>query len=91
MSIEAAKAIAERMNNDQEYVAKLVTCKTFDELQQVFAQEGLEVTNQELTDQLKTLTDDDLEQVAGGGQRSCGQLFYNGVKYVLCDLMTLAK
>lgn len=96
MSIESARIIIERMDHDQEFAALVKQCRNFAELQEIFAREGLDVTEEELMEEISALTDSDLEEVAGGGpenrqRRSCGQLFQDGFHYVLCEVISLAK
>lgn len=96
MSIESARTIIERMDHDQEFAALVKRCRKFAELQEIFAREGLDVTEEELMEEMSALTDSDLEEVAGGGienrqRRSCHQLFQDGFHYVLCEVVPLAK
>lgn len=96
MSIESARTIIERMDHDQEFAALVNGCQNFAELQEVFTREGLDVTEEELMEEMTLLTDSDLEEVAGGGienrqRRSCRQLFQDGFHYILCEVAPLAK
>lgn len=88
MSIEAARAIVERMNSDQEFAERIGTCKSFDALQEIFTKEGMEVSEKELVEQLSALSDESLDQVAGGGiqhrHQSCNQVLQDIISNVLC-------
>ena len=96
MSIETARAVISRMDSDPAYAAKVMECRDFAALQEFFARQGLDVTPEELIEEMSLLADSDLEQVAGGAlidrkNRSCGQVFQDGFEYVLCKLAPLAK
>ena len=87
MSKETAKVIVERMAREPKFADEVGRCKSFDALQRFFTGEGLSVTERELIEQLSALTDDSLEQVAGGGIQhrhlSCGQLFQDFFRRIL--------
>jgi predicted ribosomally synthesized peptide with nif11-like leader len=67
MSIEAAKSFIERMKTDEEFAKKVTACKDIEERKTLIQQAGFDFTASEFKEVSQVLSDDDLENVAGGG------------------------
>lgn len=66
MSIEAAKSFIERMKTDEEFAKKVTACKDIEERKTLIQQAGFDFTASEFKEVSQVLSDDDLENVAGG-------------------------
>ena len=71
MSIESAKAFLERMKNDEEFRDSVGESDTAEERQEYVKKAGFGFTMEEIATVKDELSDDDLEQVAGGGSGFC--------------------
>ena len=66
MSQEAAKVLIEKMKTNKEFRDKILSVEDPNERMNIIKQEGLEVTKEEIRQQSQQLSDQDLDNVAGG-------------------------
>ena len=66
MSIESAKAFLERMKNDEDFRKSVGVISTSEERMQYVKGAGFDFTKDEIANLKEELSDDDLENVAGG-------------------------
>ena len=67
MSIESAKAFLERMKNDEDFRKSVGEIATSKERMEYVKGAGFDFTKDEIANLKDELSDDDLENVAGGG------------------------
>ncbi|MBT3259157.1 MAG: Nif11-like leader peptide family natural product precursor [Deltaproteobacteria bacterium] len=67
MSIESAKAFLERMRNDEDFRNSVVEIATSEERMEYVKGAGFDFTKDEIANLKGELSDDDLDNVAGGG------------------------
>jgi predicted ribosomally synthesized peptide with nif11-like leader len=66
MSIESAKAFIERMQTDNNFAKKIMSCKDFDSARQIILAEGFNFTHDEYKSLYLDMDDEVLESIAGG-------------------------
>lgn len=66
MSIESAKACIERMKTDEDFAKQVGGCKDADTRMAIVRAAGYEFTPEEIRKVSEELTDDELDDVAGG-------------------------
>jgi predicted ribosomally synthesized peptide with nif11-like leader len=66
MSTESAKAFVDRLKTDEHFSKKISECKNAEEVMEYAKQAGFDFTQEEMGIIRGTLSDEDLEQVAGG-------------------------
>ena len=66
MSIESTKALIERIKTDEDFAEKVGECKDADARMAFVRAAGYEFTQEEIAGAQGELTDDELQQVAGG-------------------------
>lgn len=66
MSVESARAFVERLDTDEEFAKKVAICKSKEERITLAKNEGYDFSVEEVKEALSQLSDDDLENVAGG-------------------------
>ncbi len=67
MSIESAKAFLERVKNDEDFRKELEGQVSMEERMKVAKAQGFDFTKDEIGEVHDSLTDQELEEVAGGG------------------------
>ena len=66
MSIESAKAFIERMKTDEAFAKQVESQKDKEERMKFVSEQGFNFSEQEVQQVAKEISDDDLENVAGG-------------------------
>lgn len=67
MSIEAAKSFIERMETDEKFNKKITACKDPEERMALVKTEGYDFTKDEIKQIKGRLTDEQLDNITGGG------------------------
>ncbi len=66
MSIESAKLFIKKIEIDEEFAKKVIACKDAQERKTLIQKAGFDFTASELMEAGTVLSDDDLDDVAGG-------------------------
>ena len=67
MSIQSAEAFIERLKTDEEFRNRITKAETAEARKAIIKAEGFEFTKEDIKKGMELLTDDELDQVAGGG------------------------
>lgn len=66
MSIESAKAFIDRMKTDENFANKMSECKDVETLLSLVESEGFDFTSAEISLATNELSDEQLDEIAGG-------------------------
>jgi len=81
MSIESAKKFMVRIKTDEEFALKISECKAKEARMEAVKAAGFDFTPEELADVNSELSDDELDQVAGGRTiLGCSDAFLNAIR-----------
>lgn len=78
MSIESARAFMERMKIDQDFATKIREFKNLDDVKEFIKKADFEFTLEELNGVRGELTEQELDNVAGGRYNNVCEEWYSG-------------
>ncbi len=82
MSIESAKAFLERVKNDEDFAEECVRLASPEERMKFAKAQGFDFTGDEMYEVNDSLTEEELDEVAGGRRCWCGYHYYTRRNYV---------